>query len=604
MSRQDTRSIIEETRSSDQKTGQLVDEIDDEIVSSNTTSDSSVKGASSTVPSLPKIFSGDRRLRFAYLVANGIGQAGVAVVTALLVQLGFDDFVTAGHPLAWQMAMVFGGGLGGMVALGAWLRWRGHLDAEKLGQDYVHAVRMRLFHHITNIGADGARQMSRGAIMLRFVGDLTALRQWVSLGLARLTVSGLAVVLAIAVLGLIEPVIAVSVAIAVTISMALAFGIGPYLRDRTREARRRRGRLATPLNDRISRIAVVEAFGQEDRERSRFGRLSQRLMRALIDRARVIGLLRALSEASAGFASMCALFVGAIEVNLRHASPGAVVAAMTVAGLLATRLQDLGRVYEYWNGALIARRKQEQLLELRPVGRPATHSEGFPLEGGPGRLELCSVSRKGLFADVTGIIEAGSRAMLMGPNGAGKSTLLRMMAGLVHPDEGKILLDGQDISECRWKDVRRAFAIASPELPLLRGSLRLNLTYGAKDPPESFLKQVLADCSLEPLIDRLPRGLDTRISEDGGGLSTGECARIALARALLVRPRVLLLDEIEANLDNEASCALDRAISFFQGTVVFITHDAARAARASCVLRLEGGCLVAMKHPEALMASS
>lgn len=547
--------------------------------------------------SLPPVLSGARRRRFAFLVANGIGQAGVAVATALLVKNGFDTLVTSKAAWAPGDALAFAAGLSAAILGGAWLRWRGHVDAEHLGQGYVHDLRLKLFRHIARIGADGARQMSRGAIVLRFVGDLTAIRQWISYGMARLTVSGLATGLALAVLGFVEPVVALAVGIAVAISAVLALAVGPRLRLTTRESRRRRGRLAALLNDRVSHIGVVEAFGQEAKERKRFERLSTRLRQALIDRGRVIGLLRALSEASASFAGACALFAGAVQVALGFASPGAVVAAMVVAGLLAPRLQDLGRVYEYWNGALIAREKQLQLLALKPVGRRRKRSEEQALEPGAGRIELAGLELEGLFQDLHARIEAGERVAIVGPNGAGKSTLLRLIAGILHPDKGRVRLDGQDIGKVRWRDLRRAFAMVSPDLALLRGTLRLNLTYGARAWTQEELERTLAALGLEELVARLPEGIESRISESGAGLSTGERARIALARALMSRPRVLLLDEADANLDDASRAALEQVIDSFKGTVLFITHDPARAAKADRILQLDAGRLAEVAQP-------
>lgn len=541
--------------------------------------------------SLPAVLSGKRRLRFVYLVANGFGQAATAVATALLVKHGFDTLVSSRAAMSWATAALFGGGLAASIVVSAWLRWRGHVDAEQLGQSYIHAVRMTLFRHVSAIGAGGARQISRGAIMLRFVGDLNALRQWVSLGLARLTVSGLAVVLAIAALGFVEPVVATAVAVAVAAAAGLALGIGPRLRLETRETRRRRGRLAAMLNDRVAHIGVVEAFGQEAAEAKRFSRLSQRLRWALIGRARVIGLLRALSEASGSFAGACALFVGAVEVSMGQASPGAVVAAMVVAGLLAPRLQDLGRVYEYWNGALIAREKQERLLSLQAVGRRVRRGEGEPLGEGPGRIALENVTFADVLRNVSASIEAGERVAIVGPNGAGKSTLLRLIAGILEPDRGAVRLDGQDVCDTRWADLRKAFAIVSPDLPLLRGSLRFNLTYGADNPSEDEIAAVASRVGLDGLITAFPNGLKTRVSENGEGLSTGERARVALARALLARPRVLLLDEADANLDQGSGALLDRVLQLFGGTVIFVTHDPERAAAADRVLRLADGTL-------------
>lgn len=551
---------------------------------------------------MPSLLSGGRRRLFFYLVANGFGQALIAVLTALLVRHGFDQLVMRPDALKSEAAILLPLAMVATVLATAWLRWRGNIDGERLGQGYVHAVRMRLFRHLTTIGAEGARRMSRGALVLRFVGDLTALRNWVSLGLARLTVSGLATGLALLALTLVEPVIAIAVAVSMLVTGSLIFTVGPRLRHRTREVRRHRGRIAALINDRISHIGVVEVFGQEQREIKRVRRASKRLRGALIQRARVVGLLRALSEASAGFASMCALVVGALQVAAGQATAGAVVSAMVIAGLLASRLHDLSRVYEYWNAAGIAREKQQQVLRLTPVGRSiarrvtrTTSTNGPELAG----IELRNVSKPPLFESLDLTITPGERVAIIGANGAGKSTLLRMLCGLVEPESGKALLGGKEMCTHSWDGLRRNFAMVSPDLPLLRGSLRLNLTYGAPGTDEKEIMRVAHLCGLMPLVTGLQKGLDSRIFESGAGLSTGERARIALARALLARPSVLILDEAEANLDGPSRRTLDEVIDAFDGTVIYATHDLERAIKAERILVVDGGRLIGLTASEA-----
>ena len=546
---------------------------------------------------LPLLFSGSRRRDFAFLVANGAVQAGGAVVTALLVQSGFDALIAGEAGPGAQQTLLIVAGLIGIAAVNAGLRYREHLDAERVGQSYVHALRLRLYRHLLRIGPAIANRISRGAVTLRFVGDLTALRRWVSLGLARLLVGAVVIVLALTALTVIAPMVALSVAAGVTLAAVLGLGLGNRLQTSTREVRRRRGRLAAVLTDRLAHLHLVQAFGQEHREAERFKTLSRRLKAAFLRRAAAIGLLRALADAGASAASLCALLVGAQLVMLGAASPGAVVAAMLVAGLLAPRLQELGRIYEYWTAAAIAREKQERLLRLRPPPAGAKAQGGLDVAEGPGELVLEGVALNDLLLPLSLSIAPGERLCVLGENGAGKSTLLQVMAGLRRPDAGRVALNGQDLTVTDARKLRQAVSLVSCDLPLLRGSLRFNLTYGLPGASRGELDEVIERCGLSAVVARLPSGLDTQLSEQQTRFSAGERMRIALARGLLARPQVLLLDEMESHLDRDGVQTLDTVIRGFAGPVVFITHQRERAGLATRVLSLRAGAAAEFLAP-------
>jgi len=527
---------------------------------------------------MPRVLAGRRRLVFGLLVTNGAAQAALAVATGWFVRLGFDALSSgraapAGGPSPEPSLGVATLVVAVLLGAAAWLRWRGHVDAERLGQSYVHALRKRLFRHIIRVGSSGLAGMSRGSVTLRFVGDLSAVRQWVSLGLARLTVSGTAAALAIVGLLVVEPVVAVAVAAALILAGSAAYWLGPRLKNAHFEARRRRGRLAAVLHDRVCELAVIDAFGQQRRERRRFERLSRALRDALVRRARVVGLVRAVNEINSAGTTLSALLVGAAAVRLGLASPGSVVSAMVVANLLAPRLQDLGRVFEYWNAYLVARSKQEQLLGRT---RPWRHGPKRALpESFRPAIDLDQVGINGILSAATLHIEPGERISVRGPNGAGKSTLLRVLAGLVPADSGEVRLGGLPIHELRRRDLRAVFAFVSPDLPLLRGTLGFNLRYGASRSLAPARREAIIEHSgLGEIIGRHPDRLAQRLSEGGRELSTGERARIMLARALLCDPRVLLLDEADANLDDTSREAISEALEDFAGTVIQVSHGA------------------------------
>ncbi|MEO3430590.1 ABC transporter ATP-binding protein [Pelagibius sp. CAU 1746] len=537
---------------------------------------------------LPSLFAGSRRTDFALLVLNGILQAAGAVATALVVQQGFDGLLAGSDSEAAQGLSVVAILIGIAVA-NAGLRYREHLDAERVGQSYVHALRLRLYRHLLRVGPGITGKISRGAVTLRFVGDLTALRRWVSLGLARLLVGSVVVVLALAALAAIEPVIALAVAAGVAMAGLLGLGLGNRLQATTRDVRRRRGHLAALLTDRVAHLHLIQAFGQERREAERFKNLSRRLKAAFIGRAKSIGLLRALADAGAAAAGLCALLVGAQMVSLGAASPGAVVAAMLVAGLLAPRLQELGRIYEYWTAASIAREKQERLLRLRIPRGGAKAGGGRRLAEGAGEVALHGVALKGLLPPLDLKVSPGERICILGDNGSGKSSLLQVMAGLRRPDAGRVELNGQDLAVTDARQLRRAVGLVSCDLPLLRGSLRFNLRYGRPEASDEALAEVIERCGLSALVARLPQGLDTPLKEQQGRFSAGERLRIALARGLLCGPQVLLLDEMDAHLDAEGGRDLERIIATFDGPVVFITHRPDWARLAHRVITLRAG---------------
>jgi ABC-type multidrug transport system fused ATPase/permease subunit len=168
--------------------------------------------------------------------------------------------------------------------------------------------------------------------------------------------------------------------------------------------------------------------------------------------------------------------------------------------------------------------------------------------------------------------EAGQRIGLVGPNGAGKSTLLALAARLFDPDEGRILIDGQDIAKCSLHSLRVNIGMAGPDLPLLRGSLERNLKYRLPQASKQQLDEVYRLCGIDEMIASLPQGLRTRITDGGKNLSAGQCARISLARALLGAPPILLLDEADANLDKDAASLIEQLLQNYAGTILMVSH--------------------------------
>lgn len=553
---------------------------------------------------LPRVFAGKGRTYLLRLVANGLAQALCTLATAFLVQYAFDNLITPATGAYERPLFYLGLGFAGSAAGLAWLRMAEQVDAERLGQDYIHRTRTQAYRHLTALVPRALQRRSRGALMLRFVTDLSALRRWVSLGLARLAAAGLTTVLTLGALAVVNWVLALSVLVVLLLGTLAVALQGGALQRTVREARRRRSRLAADLSDRIASMAVVQAFGQARRERRRVTKQSQNLKVAMVQQAKAVGRVRAAAEGAVAASSAVVVIVGTLEVAQGRATPGTVVAALSIIGLLVPALRDLGRVFEYYRSAQISKEKLRDFLATPTLVHERRNAPD--LEAGPGRLTFEQVSLGSTLNVVTATAEAGQVVAVAGSNGAGKSTLFELAARFIDPDEGRVLLDGQDLRRCNLSSLRRAVSMVSADLPLLRGTVTRNLRYRAPHASEEEVAEVWQLCRLGDVVNELPEGGDTRIRDGGSNLSAGQRQRLALARALLGGSRLLLLDEADANLDPEATKILDEVIRKLRGqvTILFITHRPARLALADIVWRLEAGKLIQVAPPEELALAS
>ena len=529
----------------------------------------------------------------ALLVANGLAQAAAAIGAALAVEFAFSRL---GPDRAAPAEIVrVGLVLAVVAAVTALLRARERVDAERLGQSYTHDLRVELFARLTAMSPRSVGSRSQGSTVLRFIGDLGAVRKWVSLGLSRLCVVTTMGVGTIVALGFVDVTLAAATGIAAGVGGMGAIAQGPKLRTATRNARRRRSRLAGRVTEAIGAVAVVQANNAVQRERRRVAKHSRRTRDAMVERSRRLGRLQAIAEAT-GSGATAMLLVAALTFGVDGPS---VAAGMTVVALLVPQLRGLARVQEYWQQYRVAMDAIDRF-----VARPTLLSEPSrpeALDDGPGVLELRGASLD-VVRDISAVAQPGRTVAVVGPNGAGKSTLLAMIGRLVDLDAGTVLLDGSDLARVRLADARAVIGMAGPDLPLMRGSLRRNLTYQHRDATDAEIEAVIDLCDLRTLLDDLPDGLDTRIDEGGTNLSSGQRQRILLGRAVLGRPRLLLLDEADANLDAATTGVLDTILERQQGSALIVTHRLDRVRAADDVWHLADGRLVETGPPVDLLS--
>jgi ABC-type multidrug transport system fused ATPase/permease subunit len=522
----------------------------------------------------------------ARLLLNGVAQASAAFAIAWLARGALAVSGTAGEDGAdARVLRVAGLAIAGLVllALRAWER----VDAEHLGQDYVTRVRLRLFERIAALPLGRERVGRFGLTMTRMVSDLNSLRRWVSVGVARMSVASVSICGILAALCYFDRVAAAVAGSLLILGAAVALGLTPALRQQVREARQRRGRLAGNVGEKIFAFGTVRHHGGTRRELRRLRRQSRHMTRALVQRMRLSGLLRSLPDAV--FPLAIAALVLLVGVEGAALSSADLVVTLLLLGMFTAPLRDLAQAWDYRLSFLEGRRRIEHILSS-PRVRESARAVALP-GAGPIGVAFRGVRVEGVLDAVTAAAAPGDRVLVTGATGSGKSTLLALAARLFDPDAGEVAFDGIPLRQLELACIESAVRLVSPELPLLRGSVAENISYGIDADASECVERVAGWCGLDASCEALPRGLGTRVEEKGKNLPAGLRARVALARALAAEPRLLLLDDTLLGTDPDALAALCRALRHTQATCLFVDSGCPALPHIDRIWRLKGGGL-------------
>lgn len=521
------------------------------------------------------------------LVGVGLAEAATLTGSVLLIGALVDEVIMArGTSPRFQQLLLATLGVGLLAGLS---RAAEFAATEAVGYRYVQRLRMVLYAHLQRVPPRRLQNNSRGAILLRFTGDLSMLRTWISRGIGRGLVGALTLALGIAVLASVSVPMAVAVMGVLVVGSALTLAGGRHLRRAAQAVRLRRANLTTNVTEQIHSMPVIQAFGRSAGEYDRLARQNERLTDNLVRFARVRGYLRGLAALTGWVATATALAVGALAVAGGSATVGQLVTAVLIVRYLMRPVRTLGLAHDYWQSAKVSREKVLAFLNRTYPESGGEPTKSLRVRGGEIAFE--GVHVKDSLHGLTGTVPAGKVVAVMGANGAGKSSLLMLVARLAEAEAGSVSVDGQNLAQTSLRSCARQIAMVSEALPLLRGSLRRNIAYRWREAPDAEIERVVDLCGLREFVASQRHGLDSEVNEGGGNLATGHAARIRLARALVANPKILLLDEPSANLDPPSKRLFREIILRYHGTVLWVTHDEGDAAIADEVWTLERGKL-------------
>ncbi|MET1155834.1 ABC transporter transmembrane domain-containing protein [Arthrobacter sp.] len=531
---------------------------------------------------------------FVKVVAIGLAQVVTLVSFILLLRSIVDSLtpvtVGAAADLQWRWALVQTVLLAVVALLHGWLRAIGFNVAETAGYQIVRDLRMTMYKHLQGMTPRQFQGRARGGLLLRFLGDLSMTRMWISRGVLGGLIAAMVLGGTLTVLFFLNFWMALAIVATVSAGSAASFAAGQRMRQATRVMRRRRSLVMSNLDEQLNAQPVAQVFGRSAGEYARLSHQNDELTRALVRVARLRGYLRGIAAAFSLLALGAVLAVGLFEVRQGTASIGLVVGFVVVTRQLSGPVRTLGLAHDYWHRAQVSVGKIKEYL--RSSGRELDGSGLGPLKIRKGSIEFVSVTVDGALQDVNLKISPGEVVAVTGDGGSGKSSLLGLVSRTVEPDHGCLVLDGQVLGRTTLRSAAKWIGAMGPELPLMRGSLLRNLTYACPQAPPEEVERVLAASGLDEMLPDLPYGLHTWITEGGLNLSHSQRQRIAVCRALMGNPPILVLDEPTSGLDGAARKAFAAMLARFEGTVLLATQDPQDIALADKVVVLAKGAVV------------
>lgn len=537
---------------------------------------------------LPPILEGRRRWQLAALIGFALGQAAAAGLTALSTRDVFAALRAGGEtPLAAVVLIV-----AAALAVAA-LRYGERVVAERLGQDYTAALRLKIFLHLSRLPARALAERRVGHLSMRFVGDLSAVRNWISLGLARLVSAAIVLPATLAVLFLLDVSLAIAAALPIAVGLLAMAVVAHRLGGTHRKLRSRRARLAADMTERVVYAPELRLLGRMKTERRHLSSRTRSMVQFALARARGIALLRVMPDVLAGVLAGC-VFITAFQNGVSGAVAAGALAAMA---LVVQQLRDLAGVWDRNRAFVAARDKCEALLASPTLPKPSILSWESVVDYPP-ELRFEMACAPGL-RNIDAVAGAGRKIAVVGGNGAGKSTLLALAAGLEQPSAGRITLSGWDVVALRSKERCRLISYLSARSPILAGSLRRALTMGAPQrPSDGVIEACVEAFGLGVVLERLG-GLDGVVAEAGRNLSSGETRRLLLARVALSRARLILLDEPDDTLDVSARALVEKLVLETDATTLVATHDHGLARKLDETWSLACGELIGWGTPQA-----
>ncbi|MBA6096841.1 ATP-binding cassette domain-containing protein [Pseudomonas juntendi] len=482
-----------------------------------------------------------------------------------------------------------------------------------IGERCVADMRRAVFNHLIGLHPGFFEDNRSAEIQSRLTADTTLLQSVIGSSLSMFLRNALMVLGGVVLLFITNPKLTSIVVVTLPLVLAPILLFGRRVRRLSRQSQDRVADVGSYVAETLGQIKTVQAYNHQAHDRALFADTVEAAFtvarKRIAQRAWLITLVIVLVLGAVGVM----LWVGGMDVIAGRISAGELAAFVFYSLIVGSAFGTLSEVIGELQRAAGAGERIAELLAARSAILPGCAASGLAGQRARGHIELRELvfayPSRPTVAAVAGlslVIEPGQTVALVGPSGAGKSTLFDLLLRFYDPQQGRILLDGQPLTEFDPDQLRRQFALVAQNPSLFRGTVEANIRYGRPEASQAEVEAAARGAHADEFIRQLPQGYQTPLGEGGIGLSGGQRQRLAIARALLVDAPILLLDEATSALDAQSEHLIQQALPRLMAgrTTLVIAHRLATVQHAERIAVIDQGRLVAVGTHRQLIEQS
>ncbi len=490
------------------------------------------------------------------------------------------------------------------------LRYLTTVSRSKMSMSMVFYIREAIYDKLQRVGFGFHDAVTSGQLINRALSDLQNVRAFVETAVLTSLDIGLVVVLYIALIATENPWLALLALVPLPLWTGYILRFSKRVQPVAKSVMEAEDKTVSTLTENIAGVHVVKAFATEGVEIGKYNASCDTFLDRVMRRIRMFADFQPVVRTIAT-ASYLTLFFGAAVLIIQGKLTG--LGSLLVLGgamsQILNRLQQVSAINEQYQNAIVSSRRLYEVLVAAPTVPEPAGAATLPAGTGAVKFEQVSFGydpAKPVLHDVSFEVRGGSVVAIVGPTGAGKSTLVSLISRFYDPQQGRILVDGVDIRQVALASLRTQVSFVFQETYLFSDTVAGNIAYGRPGINDGDIEAAARLAQAHEFIEKLPLNYQTMLGERGSSLSGGQRQRLAIARAILTNPRVLILDDATASVDPETEDLIRRGMRFVMAgrTTFIIAHRISTVRRADLVLVVENGRITQSGTHEHLMAEN